>query len=222
MDKYQKLLKSIAFEGAYDEFKNLSIQERHLKFKSMKNAFIVGIGMAQLVLFFMLVFFGWGSLVVDIGLIKFIYFICAVFSGFMWFKVGVEVAPMVKMFYYANSYLQLDPQFFEQVASRQAHKSAPYYKVIAAHTLVEYDEFLESVQPKFTNKYEAVEYGPEIGKIQGQKILDFIKMRNSETGEQKLLRYVSFHATDPRAEFGRIAPPNAVGYILDGVIYLEE
>jgi hypothetical protein len=41
-------------------------------------------------------------------------------------------------------------------------------------------------------------------------------------GEYKLLRYVGFDANDPRAEFGRIAPPNAVGYILDGVIYLEE
>ena len=53
MDKYQKLLKSIAFEGAYDEFKKLSSQERHLKFKSMKNAFIVVIGIAQLLLFFL-------------------------------------------------------------------------------------------------------------------------------------------------------------------------
>jgi hypothetical protein len=31
MDQYQKLLKSIAFEGEYDGFKRLSIQERHRK-----------------------------------------------------------------------------------------------------------------------------------------------------------------------------------------------
>lgn len=222
MDKYQKLLKSIAFEGEYDGFKRLSIQERHRKFNRMKNAFIVGCGIAQMILFFIFVFFGWGSFIVTNELIKFIYFVCMTFSAFMWFKVGLDMAPMVKMFYHAGSYLQLNPQFFEQVISKESFRSAPYYKVIAAHTLVEYDEFLETVQPKFTTNYQVVEFGPEIGRVQGQKILDFIKMQNSQTGEYKLLRYVGFDATDPRAEFGRIAPPNAVGYILDGVIYLEE
>jgi hypothetical protein len=222
MDKYQKLLKSIAFEAEYNRFKKLSSSERQLKFKRMKNAFIVGCGFAQLILFSMFVLFGWGSFIVANELIKFIYFLCMGYFGFAWFKIGLEIVPMIKMFYHAGSYLQLNPQFFDQVITKEFFRTAPYYKVIAAHTLVEYDEFLETVQPKFTTNYQVVEFGPEIGKIQGQKILDFIKMQNSETGQYKLLRYVGFHATDPRAEFGRIAPPNAVGYILDGVIYVEE
>ena len=149
--------------------------------------------------------------------------IFAIFSA----NLIVNILSIVKILtplFRATGYTTLDAAFFVQYNKILKDRPSNEMVTMASQMSVELEEFNNSIDAdakKKGERYELVEMGPIIGKIDDFDILDYVKIKNKDTGEYRILKYAGYHKTEPLSEFHRISKQDQLGYIHNHVIYLE-
>lgn len=205
-------------------YRNLSIQERQQSFDKNRRIILSGSTIAVLVLIAIQLGFGFLITLIQVLWIKMIFMmIFAIFSANLIVNILTIIKTLTPLFQ-ATGYATLDAAFFVQYIKIMKNRPSNSMVAMASQMSVELEEFNKSIDADAKKKgevYELVEMGPIIGKIDNFDILDYVKIKNRETGEYRILKYAGYHKTDPLSEFHRISKQDQLGYIHNSVIYLE-
>lgn len=226
--------------AVYKDYRAMSKQERLGAFGHQQRQIVKMFDAIILVLLLLLCFSSgiiWVALtseLIIIGKVLVVLMFGAIAFVCVKYAVGIQ-AKVISPIKNATGYTDVDPELFKLMGgmiSRQSpdNTKSHYNLELSAFIIraaAEYDMIMEEQDAEHRQRmqsdadhFELVSTGAKMGTIDGHDILENLIIRDRRTGQQYMLKYVSYSATDPVAEFRRIAKIDEIGYIYNNVIYM--
>jgi hypothetical protein len=226
--------------AVYKDYRSMSKQERLDVFEHQRRQ-VVKIFDAVLLLCLLILCFSSGAIwvtltseLVIIGKVLVLLMFGAIAFASIRHSVAIQ-SKVINPIKNATGYTDVAPEVFKLMGgmiSRQSPEQtqSQYNLELSAFIIraaAEYDMIMEEQDAEHRQRmqsdadhFELVTTGQKMGTIDGHDILEHLIIQDRRTGQQYTLKYVSYSATDPVAEFRRIAEVDEIGYIYNNVIYM--